>query len=313
MNRHGELLILDEAGRERERYGLTYGAKIWSSDGAEGSGQDPALRVGSVLDADPHRSRRHGEVRRHHRRVTMQEQLDEVTGLSRKVIIESKDADTRPRISLKDEQAGKTKKIPGSNQEARYFLPGGRQHLRATTATASRPATSSPRSRARPPRPRTSPAVCRASPSCSRRASPRSTPSSPRSTAWCRFGKDTKGKRKVVITPEIGEPKEYLISKGKHLSVREGDRVQGRRAADGRRRQPARHPQGAGREGAGQVPGRRGAGGLSPAGRQDQRQAHRGRSCGRCCAASASTKWATPTSSSTSRSSSTSSRRRTSG
>jgi len=40
------------------------------------------------------------------------------------------------------------------------------------------------------------------------------------------FGKDTKGKRKVVITPEHGEAKEYLISKGKHLSVREGDKVQ---------------------------------------------------------------------------------------
>jgi DNA-directed RNA polymerase subunit beta' len=39
------------------------------------------------------------------------------------------------------------------------------------------------------------------------------------------FGKDTKGKRKVVITPDIGEAKEYLISKGKHLGVREGDRV----------------------------------------------------------------------------------------
>jgi DNA-directed RNA polymerase subunit beta' len=39
------------------------------------------------------------------------------------------------------------------------------------------------------------------------------------------FGKDTKGKRKVIITPEKGDPKEYLISKGKHLSVREGDRV----------------------------------------------------------------------------------------
>src|SRR6202040_1433473 len=39
------------------------------------------------------------------------------------------------------------------------------------------------------------------------------------------FGRDTKGRRKVVITPEIGEQKEYLISKGKHLSVREGDRV----------------------------------------------------------------------------------------
>src|SRR5260370_39418751 len=56
--------------------------------------------------------------------VTMQEQLDEVTGLSRKVIIESKDADTPPRISIKD-ASGKTLKIPGTNQEARYFLPQG--------------------------------------------------------------------------------------------------------------------------------------------------------------------------------------------
>jgi DNA-directed RNA polymerase subunit beta' len=39
------------------------------------------------------------------------------------------------------------------------------------------------------------------------------------------FGKDTKGKRKVIITPEIGEPKEYLIPKGKHISVHEGDLV----------------------------------------------------------------------------------------
>jgi DNA-directed RNA polymerase subunit beta' len=39
------------------------------------------------------------------------------------------------------------------------------------------------------------------------------------------FGKDTKGKRKVVITPDVGEPREYLIAKGKHLSVRENDRV----------------------------------------------------------------------------------------
>jgi DNA-directed RNA polymerase subunit beta' len=39
------------------------------------------------------------------------------------------------------------------------------------------------------------------------------------------FGKDTKGKRKVVITPEVGEPREYLIPKGKHISVHEGDRI----------------------------------------------------------------------------------------
>src|SRR3954453_12854014 len=39
------------------------------------------------------------------------------------------------------------------------------------------------------------------------------------------FGKDTKGKRKVILTPDRGEPKEYLISKGKHLSVRERDKI----------------------------------------------------------------------------------------
>jgi DNA-directed RNA polymerase subunit beta' len=39
------------------------------------------------------------------------------------------------------------------------------------------------------------------------------------------YGKDAKGKRKVIVTPELGEPKEYLIPKGKHISVHEGDYV----------------------------------------------------------------------------------------
>jgi len=39
------------------------------------------------------------------------------------------------------------------------------------------------------------------------------------------YGKDAKGKRKVIVTPELGEPKEYLIPKGKHISVHEGDHV----------------------------------------------------------------------------------------
>ncbi|HLG20947.1 MAG TPA: DNA-directed RNA polymerase subunit beta', partial [Bdellovibrionota bacterium] len=39
------------------------------------------------------------------------------------------------------------------------------------------------------------------------------------------FGKDTKGKRKVVVTPDVGDPREYLIPKGKHVSVLEGDRI----------------------------------------------------------------------------------------
>src|SRR5260370_2372046 len=74
--------------------------------------------------------------------VTMQEQLEEVTGLSRKVIIESKDADSRPRISLKDSH-GKTLKIPGTNQEARYFLPVA-ANIYLNDAPATDPATHLP-------------------------------------------------------------------------------------------------------------------------------------------------------------------------
>ena len=50
------------------------------------------------------------------------------------------------------------------------------------------------------------------------------------------FGKDTKGKRKVVVTPEVGEPREYLIAKGKHIGGARRRHDQGRRAADGRAR-----------------------------------------------------------------------------
>ena len=134
--------------------------------------------------------------------VTMTEKLDEVTGLSRKVIIESRAADLRPRISIKDPKTGETLKLP--NSDARRALPPAR----SARTSSCRTATSIERRRHH----REDPArdhedaghhgrSARAWPSSSRPASRRTTPSSPRSTARCRFGKDTKGKRKVVITP----------------------------------------------------------------------------------------------------------------
>src|SRR5260221_4605860 len=124
MNRHGELVVQDETGRERERYGRTYGAKLFFGNGQHVKpGQllsewDPfsvpiltevtgVVKFGDVIEG-----------------VTMSEQLDEVTGLSRKSVTESKDAELRPRISLKDDH-GKTLKIPSGENDARYFLPVG--------------------------------------------------------------------------------------------------------------------------------------------------------------------------------------------
>jgi DNA-directed RNA polymerase subunit beta' len=223
MNRHGEIVIQDETGRERERYGLTYGAKLYFGNGEKvKQGQllsewDPfsvpiltevtgIVKFGDVIEG-----------------VTMTEQLDEVTGLSRKSVMESKDADLRPRISLKDEH-GKTLKIPNAENEARYFLPMG-----STIAAAEGDRVEAGDILARIPRETTKtkditgglPRVAELFES--RKPKEHAVISDIDGTVS--FGKDTKGKRKVIITPDKGEPKEYLIAKSKHLSVREGDKI----------------------------------------------------------------------------------------
>ena len=95
-------------------------------------------------------------------------------------------------------------------------------------------------------------------------------------TGTVSFGKETKGKRRLVITDETTEKYEELIPKWRQLNVFEGEQVErGEVIADG---EPNPHDilrlQGVGV--AGQLPGARDPGRLSPAGREDQRQAHRG-------------------------------------
>jgi DNA-directed RNA polymerase subunit beta' len=223
MNRHGEIVIQDETGRERERYGLTYGARLFFTEGTR-------VKQGDLLSEwDPFSVPILTEVGGHVKYgdviegVTMTEQLDEVTGLSRKSIIESKDADLRPRISLKDD-SGKTLKIPNSDNEARYFLPFG-----ATIAVAEGDHIEAGDIVARIPRETTKtkditgglPRVAELFES----RKPKEHAVISEIDGTVSFGKDTKGKRKVVVTPDHGDAKEYLISKSKHLSVREGDHM----------------------------------------------------------------------------------------
>jgi DNA-directed RNA polymerase subunit beta' len=54
------------------------------------------------------------------------------------------------------------------------------------------------------------------------------------------YGKQTKGKRKVIVRPEVGEPRDYLIPKGKHVTVHEGDFVKAGEPLNGRLHQPPR-------------------------------------------------------------------------
>jgi len=222
MNRNGEVAVVDETGRERERYGVVYGAKLRIAE-------EGAVTAGSMIaEWDPYTMPILTEISGRVKfgdiveGVTMEEQVDEVTGLSRKVVIETKSADRRPRITLKDEE-GRTVKLP-NGAPARYMLPVG-----ANIAAIEDSVVNAGDILAKIPRETTKtkditgglPRVAE----LFEARKPKEFAVITEIDGVVSFGKDSKGKRKVVVAPELGEVKEYLIPKGKHISVHEGDHV----------------------------------------------------------------------------------------
>jgi DNA-directed RNA polymerase subunit beta' len=222
MNRNGELAIVDETGREREKYSVVYGAKIKVAPGAH-------VKAGaSIAEWDPYTMPILTEVSGRIKfgdiveGVTVEEQVDEVTGLSRKVIIESRDADKRPRIAIKDD-SGKTVKTLES-AIGRYFLPVGanisvqeESYVNAGDIIAKIPRETTKTKDITGGLPRVAELF--------EARKPKDYAVISEIDGSVSYGKDAKGKRKVVVTPEQGEAKEYLIPKGKHISVHEGDYV----------------------------------------------------------------------------------------
>jgi DNA-directed RNA polymerase subunit beta' len=231
MNRHGEIVIVDETGREREHNRLVYGANLKVADGDR-------VKPGQLLAewdqfAQPILTEATGIVKYGDlvEGVTVQDRRDEVTGLSRKVVIESKSADLRPRITLKDPTTGKTVKLPNSEIEARYLLPVG-AHIVAQEGDLIQGGDII----AKIPRDTTKvqditgglPRVAE----LFEARKPKDHAIIAEIDGEVSFGKDTKGKRKLVVTPlddhgqTIAEQaREYLIPKGKHIQVQPGDRV----------------------------------------------------------------------------------------
>jgi DNA-directed RNA polymerase subunit beta' len=231
MNRHGELVIMDDTGREREHHRLVYGAELRVGEGDKiQSGQllaewDPfAMPILTEVSGQV----KYGDLVE---QVTITEKLDEVTGLSRKVVIESRAADLRPRISIKDPQTGQTRTLPGSELEARYLLPVG-----ANIVTQEGDLIDAGEAIAKIPRDTTKvqditgglPRVAE----LFEARKPKDHAIISEIDGEVSMGKDTKGKRKVVITPILPDgaqqtelAREYLIPKGKHIQVQPGDRV----------------------------------------------------------------------------------------
>jgi DNA-directed RNA polymerase subunit beta' len=216
MSRNAKIAIYDETGREREKYPVMYGAKIKSKDG------DRVEVAQKLVEWDPYSLLilteaggriAYGDIVEG---VTMKEEFDEVTGLSRKVVIEHSGATLRPRVSIKEENSKTT--------VARYLLPVG-AHILVEKGATVHPGDVL----AKIPRETTKtkditgglPRVAE----LFEARKPKEQAVISEIDGEVSYGGFVKGMRKVLVDNKMGDIKEYFIPKGKHVNVHEGDWV----------------------------------------------------------------------------------------
>ncbi|WP_404357551.1 DNA-directed RNA polymerase subunit beta' [Methylotuvimicrobium sp. KM1] len=228
VSRSGEIGIIDEYGRERERYKIPYGAVLLVQDGSKINGGE------IIVNWDPHTHPVITEVDGvvslfdFMDGVTVQKQADEVTGLSSLVVTDPKQRgsagkDLRPMVKLMD-AAGETIYLPGTEIPAQYFLPTGAivsikdgHEVKVGDVLARIPQESSKTRDITGGLPRVAdlfearktkdPAILA------------------ETTGTISFGKETKGKQRVIITDASGEQYETLVPKWRHITVFEGEHV----------------------------------------------------------------------------------------
>ncbi len=222
MSRNAKVAVYDESGREREKYPVVYGAKIKVKDGGK-------VDIGQkIVEWDPYSLTILTEVGGKiafgdiSEGVTMKEEVDEVTGLSRKVVIEQAGTNLRPRLSIKDD-GGKTAKL-SSGAQARYLLPVG-AHIFVEKGSVVHPGDVL----AKIPRETTKtkditgglPRVAE----LFEARKPKEQAVVSEIDGEVSFGGFVKGMRKVTVDNKIGDVKEYSIPRGRHVNVHEGDWV----------------------------------------------------------------------------------------
>jgi DNA-directed RNA polymerase subunit beta' len=230
ISRSGEIIVVDDAGRERERHKVPYGATLAVTDGAK-------IKAGAVLaNWDPHTrpiiTEYAGRVRFENveEGVTVAKQIDDVTGLSTLVVIDPKTRKgaaakgLRPQVKLLDE-TGKEVKIAGTETVVNITFQLGSiitvkdgQEVNVGDVLARIPQETSKTRDITGGLPRVAELF--------EARSPKDAGVLAEVTGTVSFGKDTKGKQRLVITDFDGQAHEYLIPKDKHVMAHDGQIVQ---------------------------------------------------------------------------------------
>ena len=215
MNRNGWVAVQDEEGRERERYPVVYGARLKAKDGqmvSEGQRLVEWNPYTTFILTEVSGKVAFGDIIEG---VTMKEELDEVTGFSQKVIVEHQEEKRQPRVNIKD-QNNKT--------IGRYLLPAG-AHLAVSEGDivyAGDIITKIPRETTK------TKDITGGLPRVAElfeARKPKEQATIAEIDGTIKFGGFAKGMRKIIIANENGDEREYLIPRGKHVSLHEGEKV----------------------------------------------------------------------------------------
>ncbi len=230
VSRSGELAVVDEHGRERERYKIPYGAELSVGDASR-------VEAGQIVaNWDPHSHPVITEVAGNLKfadlveGVTMNRQTDELTGLSSIVVTDPKQRgvggkEMKPMIKLVDEKDKEDLYLAGTNLPAQYFLPPGAiinfedgAKVKVGDVIARIPQETSKTRDITGGLPRVADLF--------EARRPKDPAILAEISGIVSFGKETKGKRRLIITTPTGEVHEELIPKWRHVSVFEGEHVE---------------------------------------------------------------------------------------
>jgi DNA-directed RNA polymerase subunit beta' len=222
MNRNGSIVVVDAKGREKERYAVVYGAHVKVAEGQE-------VTLGTVMvEWDPYTFSILTEIggtiafKDLQDGLTLHEEVDEVTGLSRLVVVDSPDEKRQPAIVIK-----------GSKGNKRYLMPS-RSHLMIQDGDEVHPGDVL----AKIPRETTKtkditgglPRVVE----LFEARKPRETAIISEIDGTVKFGEVAKGQRKVYVVADNGTEREYSVPRGVHINVQEGERIRaGEQLMDG--------------------------------------------------------------------------------